>query len=238
MDSFKRYVRRYGLPVSVYLDKHSTYKSQRKLTVEEELAGVGEPLSQFERALKELGVKVIHAHSPQAKGRIERLFGTLQDRLVKEMRLRDIKTRDEANVFLKEYLVTYNRRFRVTPANKANVHVKPGRGFNLDQCLCLKTDRTVRNDNTVAHEGKLYQITEKTLSRKVVVEERLDGSVHIRCNGVSVKYREITERPPKANPPQPPRRTTSPAPPSKDHPWRTSPLKVVMRKKIYTHLTK
>ena len=77
MDSFKRYVRRYGLPMSVYLDKHTTYKSPRKLTVEEELAGVSEPLSQFERALDELRVEVIHAHSPQAKGRVERLFGTL-----------------------------------------------------------------------------------------------------------------------------------------------------------------
>ena len=100
LDSFKRYVRRYGLPMSVYLDKHTTYKSPRKLTVEEELSGVCKPLSQFERALGELGVEVIHAHSPQAKGRIERLFGTLQDRLVKEMRLRGIKTREEANAFL------------------------------------------------------------------------------------------------------------------------------------------
>ena len=81
MDSFKRYVRKYGLPLSVYLDRHTTYKSPRKLTPEEELAGIAEPMSEFERALKELGVEVIHAHSPQAKGRIERLFGVLQDRL-------------------------------------------------------------------------------------------------------------------------------------------------------------
>ena len=90
MDSFKRYVRKYGLPLSVYLDKHSTYKSNRRLTIDEELAGVSQPMSQFERALDELGVNVIHAHSPQAKGRIERLFGTLRDRLVKEMRLAGI----------------------------------------------------------------------------------------------------------------------------------------------------
>jgi hypothetical protein len=200
MDSFKEYVRKYGLPLRAYFDRHTTYKSNRKLTVEEELDGFSQPMSQFERALDELGVKVIHAHSPQAKGRIERLFGVLQDRLVKEMRLRGIKTREEANAFLREYLPTYNRRFRVVPANKTDVHIKPERQFNLDRYLCVKTNRTVRNDNTVAHNKKLYQIKEKVIYRKVIVEERLNGSIHISRGGVSLKYREITQRPKKATP--------------------------------------
>src|SRR4030067_1230953 len=84
MDSFKRYMRKRGLPLKVYLDKHSTYKSTAKPTIEDELNGV-EPLSEFERALTELGVEVSHAHSPQAKGRIARLFRTVQDRVIKEM---------------------------------------------------------------------------------------------------------------------------------------------------------
>jgi hypothetical protein len=238
MDSFKGYVRKYGLPLSVYLDKHTTYRSSRKLTVEEELAGLSQPMSQFERALDELGVKVIHAHSPQAKGRIERLFGTLQDRLVKEMRLREIKTREEANLFLREYLRTFNRRFRVTPVNKANVHVKPERGFNLDRYLCIKTNRTVRNDNTVAHNRKLYQIKEKALSRKVTVEERLNGSLHISSKGVSLKYREITERPQKAILSERPRTSRKSLIPPKDHPWQRSPLKTVIRKQMYAEITK
>ena len=239
MDSFKRYVRRYGLPVSVYLDKHTTYKSQRELTVEEELAGVRQPLSQFERALEELGVAVIHAHSPQAKGRVERLFGTLQDRLVKEMRLRGITTREAANAFLREYLPAFNRRFRVTPANPTNVHVKPQPGFKLDRHLCLKTDRTVRNDHTVAYDGKLYQITEPVLSRKVIVQQQFDGSVQmIGAGGMSLKYREITGRPQKATPPEPPRRPRQPRLPARDHPWRTSPLKTVVRKTMYTQTSK
>ncbi|MFQ5586298.1 MAG: ISNCY family transposase, partial [Thermodesulfobacteriota bacterium] len=178
LDSFKGYVRRYGLPQSIYLDKHTTYKSPKKLTPEEELAGLSEPRSQFERALEELGVEVIHAHSPQAKGRVERAFGTLQDRLVKEMRLRGIKTKDEANGFLREYLPIYNKRFRVLPANKADVHVKLPRYFDLDRYLCIKTGRTVRNDNTVAHNGKLYQIEDRSRTKKVMVEERVNGSVH------------------------------------------------------------
>ena len=239
MDSFKRYVNRYGLPVSLYLDKHTTYKSQRELTVEEELAGVHQPLSQFERALEELGVAVIHAHSPQAKGRVERLFGTLQDRLVKEMRLRDITTREAANAFLREYLPGYNRRFGVRPANTIDVHVKLERGFNLDRYLCLKTDRTVRNDHTVAYDGKLYQITQPVLSRKVIVQQRFDGSVQmIGAGGMSLKYREITARPQKATPPRRLRISRPSRLPARDHPWRTSPLKTVVRKTMYTQTSK
>ncbi len=222
MDSFKGYVRKYGFPLSVYLDRHTTYKSYRKLTVEEELEGLGQPMSQFERALDELGVKVIHAHSPQAKGRIERLFGVFQDRLVKEMRLRGIKTREEANAFLREYLPTFNQRFRVTPVNKTDIHVKPELYFNLDRYLCIKTKRTVRNDNTVAHNGRLYQIKEKVMSRKVIVEERLNGSSHISCGGVSLKYQEITERPQKATLSERPRTSRKPYVPPRDHPWRKS----------------
>jgi len=234
LDSFKRYVRKYGFPLSLYLDKHTTYKSHRKLTIDEELAGVSQPMSQFERALDELGVEVIHAHSPQAKGRIERLFGVLQDRLVKEMRLRGTKTREDANEFLEEYLPQYNRRFRVAPVNKTDVHVKPERYFNLDRSLCIKTNRTVRNDNTVAHQSKLYQLKEKVLSRKVVVEERLNGSVHvISSRGVSLKYREITERAKKATPPPNLHaKRTSPVP-AVNHPWRHSrSLKSTERKNI------
>ena len=234
MDSFKRYVRRYGLPMSVYLDKHTTYKSPWKLTVAEELSGVCKPLSQFERALGELGVEVIHAHSPQAKGRIERLFGTLQDRLVKEMRLRGIKTRDEANAFLREYLPAYNRRFGVRPTNPTDVHVRPEPYFNLDRYLCLKTDRIVRNDNTVAHNRKLYQLLDRVRSRKVIVEERIDGSLHISGGGESLKSREITARPQKTISPEPPRTPKKTTPPASDHPWRRSPLKTVIRKQMYT----
>jgi len=91
MDSFKRYVKRNGLPLAVYADKHTTYKSPDEPTIEEQLEGK-EPMSQFERSLSELGVEMIHAHSPQAKGRIERLFGTFQDRVIKEMRLAGIAT--------------------------------------------------------------------------------------------------------------------------------------------------
>jgi hypothetical protein len=143
MDSFRRYIRKYGVPVSLYRDKHTTYKGMGKATIEDELLGT-EPVSEFGRALKELGVQLIHAHSPQAKGRVERLFHTLQDRLVKEMRLRGISSIPEANEFLKEYLPVYNRRFGKKAARTENLHRSIPKGLNLDRILCIKTERTVR----------------------------------------------------------------------------------------------
>lgn len=220
MDSFKRYVRKYGLPISVYLDRHSTYQSKKKLTPEEELEGVQKPMSQFERALDELGVEVIHACSPQGKGRIERLFGTLQDRLVKEMRLNGIKTKEEANDFLKEYLPKHNRRFRVKAANRTDAHSKLPRNFNLDNYLCIKTTRTVRKDNTVSLNGKLYQIKEAISAREVTLQERVNGFLHIMAEGRRLKYREITERPKKEAEARRPQRQRKPYVPAMDHPWK------------------
>jgi transposase len=220
MDIFKRYVEEYGLPMSAYVDCHTTYKSSKKVTEWDEVKGI-ESLSQFERALKELGVEVIHALSPQAKGRVERLFGVLQDRLVKEMRLQGITTKDQANEFLEEYLPHYNERFKVCPAHEADVHVKLPRHVDLDEYLCIKTERTIRNDNTIALDGRLYQI-EELGGKKVVVQERLDGSLRMISRGAALKYKEITERPKKAAalPKSDLRVYTRPPKPSQDHPWR------------------
>ena len=219
MDSFRGYVRQYGLPMSVYLDRHTTYKSPKKLTEWEEIEGI-ESLSQFERALKELGVEVIHALSPQAKGRIERLFGVLQDRLVKEMRLEGITTKEQANVFLKGYLPRHNERFGVCPANEADAHVKLPSQVDLNRYLCIKTERTIRKDNTIALDGRLYQLEERG-SKKVVVEGRLDGSLRMISRGVSLKYKEITERPKREVVPKTDTRVFNrPPKPAKDHPWK------------------
>lgn len=238
MDSFRQYIRKYGLPLSVYLDKHTTYKSWAKLTEEDVMAGREEPLSQFQRAFGELGVQVIHAHSPQAKGRVERLFGTLQDRLVKEMRLRGIKSIEEANEFLKEYLPVYNRRFAVEPRQKGNLHRPLTKGTDLDRILCLKTQRTVRNDNTVAHEGRLYQLEETRAGKKVQIEQRIKGTMRISYQGRFIKYREITERPVRQQ--KPGRKVHRPTPPvpSPDHPWRESINHLFERQKLRKRLRK
>jgi transposase len=224
MDSFKRYIRKRGLPLKVYLDKHSTYKSTAKPTIEEELSGV-EPLSEFERALKELGVEVSHAHSPQAKGRIERLFRTFQDRVIKEMRLRGVKAIEEGNKFLEEYLPLYNKRFSVQPRDKDDVHRALPRGMDLNAFLCIKTERTLRNDFTVAHNHKLYQIEDATKASKVIVQDRMDGSMRMTYQGRALRFKEITERPIRENKqPVATKRRKTYIPPA-DHPWRRFKIK-------------
>ena len=193
MDSFHRYIKKYGLPQSIYLDKHSTYKSTKKLTIEEQLRNE-EPMSQFEKAMKELRVRVIHANSPQAKGRVERGFETHQDRLIKEMRLAGIKTKDAANEFLEKYLPKHNKRFSIPPLKEEDLHRKkipPEK--ELKKILCIKTKRGVRNDSVIRHNNRFYQL--KDLPRRriksVFVEDRLDGSMWVRNNGSYLKYKEI-----------------------------------------------
>lgn len=229
MDSFLRYLRKNGLPYSIYLDKHSTYKSPGKKT-ERYLFEDTEMLSQFERAMKELNVEVIHAHSPQAKGRVERLFKTLQDRLVKEMRLANITTIEGANEFLTGYLIRFNRKFALLPAEKEDMHRKVPQGINLKRILCIKKERTVRNDYTISHNKRLYQIMEAFAEKTVMVEERLSGAMEIMLNDKALPYRKIDVRPekPKAAPKIRIRKVV--VPPA-NHPWRTSePKRMALRK--------
>jgi transposase len=221
MDSFKRYIREHGIPMSVYFDKHTTYKSTAEPSIEDEINGT-EPLSEFGRALRELGVNLIYAHSPQAKGRVERMFNTLQDRLVKEMTLRNITTIEEANKFLKSYLSFHNKRFAVNPREQNDLHREIPKGLNLDKILCIRTERTMRNDSTIAHNGKLYQIQEAVKSKKVLVEERVNGKMLITHNDVSLKFKEITARPERQQKPSRILRQRKGHTPSADHPWRKS----------------
>ena len=219
MDSFQRYVTRYGIPLAVYADKHTTYQSPAKPTVEEQLAGA-EPMSQFGRALSELGVELIPAHSPQAKGRVERLFHTFQDRVIKEMRLAGMATIDAANRFLETYLPTYNRRFTVVPAQAADLHRPCPARRDLDRILCLKTTRCLRKDFTLAHQGSVYQIHDNLRATHVQVEERIDGTMRITHNGRALGFHAIAARPVKATV-TPVHTPQCPVTPRPDHPWRT-----------------
>jgi hypothetical protein len=220
MDSIKRYIWQYGLPQSVYLDKHTTYKSWAKPTIEEQLSGQ-EPMSHFEKSLAAMEVEVIHANSPQAKGRVERLFKTLQDRLIREMRLLGVTSVDEANEFLESYLPKYNRRFRKEARLNADLHRPAPHSRELDRILCIKEERTVKNDFTIAYDGKLYQIEQMTRAKKVMVEQRLNGSLHITYKGQDLRYRMITEQVPKEKLTQPLiLAARKPWIPPADHPWK------------------
>jgi len=219
MDSFRRYIRRYGVPLGIYLDKHSTYKSTAQQTEEEQRLDV-KPMSQFQRSLAELAVEVLHADSPQAKGRVERLFRTFQDRLVKEMRLKKIASIEEANRFLEGYLVIYNRRFRVVAAKAGDLHRGAPPARELDRILCIKSERVLRRDWTLSYEGRLYQVEERIRAEKISVEERLDGSVHLIHQGRRLRYSEILTRPLKVQPPANRSQTPKGSTPSSGHPWR------------------
>lgn len=226
MDSFKRYIKKYGIPMSLYFDRHTTYKSPSDPSIEDEINGT-EPLSEFGRALLELGVTRIHAHSPQAKGRVERLFETLQDRLVKEMRLQGISTIEEANKFLEtSYWADFNKKFMVIAQQEKGLHRALSKDLKLDKVLCIRTERTVRNDNTIGHNRKLYQLKEAFPKKtKVTVEEQVDGSMLITYKEVRIKYKEIEVRPEKVHKEKVKIRRKAGHIPSADHPWRKLPIK-------------
>ena len=220
LDSLFRYVQGYGVPLALYADRHTTYKSPAEPSVADQLEG-RLPQSQFERCVADLGSHIIHAQSPQAKGRIERLFGTFQDRLIKEMRLAGIRTLEAANEFLEGYLPHDNARFAVQPAQPGDLHQPMDSEERLHRLLCLKTTRVLRRDWTVAHEGQLYQVHDQVRATQVVVEDRMDGTIRITHQGRALQFHAITARPVKEAPASPRvyirRKPVKPLP---DHPWQ------------------
>lgn len=217
MDSFRKYIEKYGIPQSVYLDKHSTYKSTKKPTLEDELNNQ-KALTQFARALSELGVNMIYADSAQAKGRVERSFGTHQDRLIKEMRLKNISTIKGANKFLKSYYFPkHNSKFAVMAKDKANLHTPIAKGLDLDRIFCIKNKATLRKDFTVQYNNRFYQILDVPRTDKVQIEECLNGKVHIYYKDRELRYKLIDKRPQKPRAPYKPRKKYIPG---KDHPYK------------------
>lgn len=199
MDSFKRYIKKYGIPQSVYLDKHTTYKSTKKPSIEDEFNNQ-KALSQMERAFKELGVDVIHADSPQAKGRIERSFNTHQDRLVKEMHLAGIKTIKQANKFLSCYYIPkHNRKFTVPAKNNTNLHRVIPKHIDLDRIFSIKNEAALRNDFTIRHDNQYYQVLNSIRAKKVTIEEKLNGRLYLYNKNKLLRYKPINKAIEKPN---------------------------------------
>lgn len=226
LDSFARYARRVGLPQALYTDCHTTYRSPGTRTVADELAGRARPQSQFERALAELGVEVLHAHSPQAKGRVERLFGILQDRLVKALRLAGARTLPEANHVLARYLPAHNRRFRRVPRSAVNLHRPCPPAAVLRRALTIRTVHALRRDNTVQHAGQTYLLEARWAGARpptITTERHLTGHLAFRAGEQILRAHPVATRP--APPPVPaPRRRGGARQPALDHPWRRWPL--------------
>ena len=175
-----------GLPHSAYADRHSIFWTDREPTIEEQLSGRS-PRTQVGRALEELGITLIPAGSPQAKGRIERLWGTFQDRLVSELRLAGAKNKAEAQAVLERFLPRHNRQF-AKPALKAQPAWRQVDPKRLEQSLCFKYQRVVAKDNTVRFEGGLFQIPKRSpflshAGKKIQVHVLVDSSVEFFYNG-------------------------------------------------------
>lgn len=220
------YFDKHGLPLSIYLDKFSTYKINHKNAVDNK-----EMITQFQRAMNQIGVKLITAHSPQAKGRVERMNGTLQDRLVKELRLAGITTIEEANKFLAEYIPKFNALFAVVPQRRKDLHKKLDRSVKvkLPQIFSIQNERKINNDYTVRFENNYFQLDEQqptTVYKRdpVIIEEHLNGENKINLKGHYLNYRVLPERPKKEINIKLAALTTqkqnSYKPPI-DHPWRT-----------------
>jgi len=208
------------------VDRDSIYRCEGVASIAEQLAGKL-PQTQFERAMAALGVELILANSPQAKGRVERMNGVLQDRLVKEMRLAGISDMESANRFLDgKYLRPFNRQFARQAASPLDVHRAAPR--NLNEVLSWEEDRVVQGDWTVACERKRYQLDRQhealsLVRRKVIVRTLRNGRVQLVYRGKLLKWRLLPEggvrKLPPAKKPRPVKTKAQSAPPA-SHPWR------------------
>ena len=226
METFAGYVDQYGLPRGLYVDRDSIYRSDREATLAENLAGE-DPTTQFGRAMKELDVELILARSPQAKGRVERVHGTLQDRLVKALRRAKIRDLAAANRFLQEkFLPRFNDRFRRKAARSGDLHRRVPRDVNLARVLSIQETRVVQNDWTLRFENRWFQLAEihhklVLVKRPVTVCQQLDGKLELLYGGRALSYEELSAMPERGvSQVSGELRSSQGQRPPQDHPWR------------------
>ncbi len=235
--ALESWVRRWGRPGALYTDRDSIFHPAGPPPLEEQLRGAP-ARTQFGRALAELGIEWIPAYSPQAKGRIERLFETLQDRLVKEMRLAGIATIEDANWFLPaRFLPQWEERFTVAPRRPRDAHRPLGREHRLEEILSIRVGRTVAQDHTVKWQGERWGVPREEVcaglrGARVEIERRLDNSHWLRFRGRYLRLRACPEPPRPASPsglrpaglaeqkPKPQSKCKTKYIPPPDHPWR------------------
>jgi transposase InsO family protein len=214
----KNYIAQHGRPLAIYTDRGKVFKVNK---------GKNRGLTQYERMLEELNIELIHAYSPQAKGRIERLFKTCQDRLVKEFKLHGIHDLEGANKYLHDvYIPQHNEKFAVTPKNNTNMH-RSIDGLDIKAIFLIKVFRTLREDNTVVFKNRLLLLDKKQpiiLKRhqKITVFVSWDKTIRLMVENVALAFREIAaEDVPKKQKEQ--RRKMElgkPYKPPRSHPWR------------------
>jgi transposase-like protein len=223
-----KWVERHGIPKALYLDRKSVYLALRPPTPQEQLAGE-EPLTEFGKACNKLGIELITAYSPQAKGRVERKHGVYQDRFVHELRLQNITTIDAANALLDGgFTEQLNEKFAKPPREPNDAHRPVPRGLDLRNVFCFDESRTVTNDWCVQHKNRHYQILKLNTplpkpKEKIVVRTWLDGSLHLVYKEHMLKYKALEAPPPRPAKTKPSKDSKPPAPkpkPKANHPWK------------------
>ena len=219
-DAFGRWVRGHGLPRSVYVDRHSIYRDEEH----------PQKPTQFGRAMKELGVELICAYSPQAKGRVERRHGVFQDRLVKEMRLRGIRDIAQANAYLEQqFLKQLNTRYAITATKAEDMHRAQEAGKVLEEILCVQEQRVVGQDWCVRWQNRWLQIGKEHAGldlggKRVVVKQLANGRLIVQYQGQALSCRELSSRPVAAQPKKVVINNRRWRPPV-DHPWNNVPAR-------------
>jgi hypothetical protein len=221
-DLFGRYAKTRGLPRAIYVDKAGIYRAEE-----------GCPPTQFGRAMAELGVELILANSPQAKGRVERMNGTLQDRLVKELRLREVKDMASANGVLDgSFLKEFNKKFCVAAEVKSDGHHKAGSKTKLDEVLCEREQRAVGHDWCVQWRGRMLQVDAQHAGldlsrpgRRVTVIDKAGGQLLVRYEGETLTWSEVSRRPERARAKKARKAVTNNKRyvPGPDHPFKRRP---------------
>jgi len=231
----RQIVKNYGIPMSLYCDRHTIFVSPNdgKLSIEDQLKGKTVNLTQFGRAMEELGITIIKANSPQAKGRIEKLWNTLQSRLPVEFKIRGIDTIEAANAFLSQFIVAYNEKFGVEPENPEPAFRPLEPGIELDHILCIKEERTIIEDSAFSYKGKYYQLVRNGRKSAAMPKAKLtvlsSSKIGVRALYAGVVYDTLVleEHPKKkalkSSKKQPQKRT--PVKPAANHPWRQMPQK-------------
>lgn len=197
MNLLRRWIEKYGIPKALYTDKKNVYITGREPTLEEELAGET-PMTAFGKACDKLGIEIIAAHSPQAKGRVERSNGTYQDRLVKELALRRITTCKSADTLLDNgFCEALNAKFAVQALEEEDYHRPLPKGLNLDDVFCFEAYRVVQNDWVVRHENRYYQILKDNTplpkpKNKILVRTYLDGRMQLLYGNKPLAFRPIS----------------------------------------------
>ena len=232
----QRYFKTHGMPKAFYSDRFSVFRVNRKDNLSYE------PVTQFQRALSVLNVGLICANSPQAKGRVERANQTLQDRLVKEMRLSRINSYAEANQYLPKFIAEYNHRFAVSPASSLDFHQSLDETLDLPFLFSIHDLRKVTKTLQVNYAGKVYQILTQHpayyfANQEVLITCNADGCVSAWFDGKQLDLELLEQRPKQTEIASSKSSESKPLPPAYDHPWRTYGKKINGKPLLTTMLT-